>query len=307
MVPECLVITFDKYDSSQKQAHQQSPYVVWGPYDFLTIDRIDSLSNYQVHMRTSKKGETVGITKRSMFIYKDDETKATSGHAIDWIFDTVHVDRYPLFVITLITANSCHEVCQFVMDEKRSPEYIYDVFKILSNETGVVIYRGKTYESIIRAIIHLNSICQNTYSISGIQIANPEILSGSRGKNQPQALVLPNHWGEINNGQVLVSVDCRVRDRNQATGSLSDVVCAIQIAKENFLTDFKLTDHELNVEAYYELGNFDLNLLLRGKMAFVVEFLLNPTYGLVNFQSSFYTKYMIESRTTWKCLAPDSL
>jgi hypothetical protein len=101
-------------------------------------------------------------------------------------------------------------------------------------------------------------------------------------------------------GQATISIDYRIIDRSDTTNSVKQAAKTLIAIKKRFLKDFKLSDIDLKAEVNYVFGNHDLNLVLSGNISAILKFLLNPAYGLINFQSGFYNKYVIESRTTWK-------
>ena len=91
-----------------------------------------------------------------------------------------------------------------------------------------------------------------------------------------------------------------MKDRDKKERQLIDAVKAIISTKTKFLKDFNLLEDAINVAYYYEIGKYDIELKIEGPVAYILELLLNIKYGLANVKSSFYQRFVFDSRTTWK-------
>lgn len=277
-------------------------FLLWGSANFLCIEKFNSLSQFSLIANESitKRDSNDSLTpeNRYLYIYKTETVEPGFSEEVAAIFKKNH--EFPLLTITLLKSDS--------VDIKKSLQkasYInnirYELFQTLGHDTDVLIIRSKTYIHVLDLLVQLNTTCNNTYSISGVE--EPFKQQEDNKKDLLYYSVLQP------DSQVQIIYDCAVvkyilKDGNKIGNRVQDVIDKLEKLWDEFLEKHSLSCSDLKKSIYYEIGRFDIELRIEGQVAYILELLINPEYGLANIQSNFYTKHIIESRTTWKSLAP---
>jgi hypothetical protein len=274
-------------------------FFLWGASNFLYIDTFNSLSQFaraeDDERNVNEPGVDQVIENRYLYIYKDPDVDLLPHNQINWIFQS-DLER-PLLVITLLKAD-LSPVISRVKDVASKVSLHYDFFKTLGQGTGVVVTRCKTYSQAISCLVELNGLNENTYSIAGVE--NPF------AQQQPRAThsflfskLLQTDDIAIAEPQA-VAINYMLKEGNTSGNRVHEVVNRIKQLRRKIVDDFHLSETDLKVWTYYEIGRFDIEVRIEGHIVHLLELLVNPDYGLATIESKFYKDNIFESRTTWK-------
>jgi hypothetical protein len=201
--------------------------------------------------------------------------------------------------MSLVTTNNIIKVETELHKVVPRAECEFEIYKTLGTESCVIIFRCKSYEKVLRCIVALNGFCKNTYSISGVQ-SHPSYSSNrtDNGFRFGKANSLPE--------ETLVAIEYLLKNGKSKVNRTTKVAKDIIDSIDRFCTKYPTKSEKLEYELYYQLGHYDMELILRGRLGRVLDIMLNIDYGLTNVNSKFYSENIVESRTTWKTLRDKS-
>ena len=278
-----LVLNFYRAVGSQSKLSTESQFIIWGYMDFMKYDIMPSLSElFVVNSKNKLTNDSNGnIETKQLILYKsvDEHT------SFDYILQSNN--EYPLLVISqgyVINSSPLHSSLEKAQKEE---DFIFDVFSTFGHGSKVLIFRTKYYENVTNFIINNLNIFTDVYSISGIQTNNFHKLSKSYNKDT--STLITN-----------VSIKYILKKTNDSGNPSSSTVSSIKNTYRDFINKYSLDDSDLNIEINHELGRFDIELRLCGRLNKILDILLLPEFGFANVESKFVEKHVAESFTTWQ-------
>lgn len=97
-----------------------------------------------------------------------------------------------------------------------------------------------------------------------------------------------------------VSINYLLKEGNTSNNRVENAVFNIFSLRKKAQKVLGIGEDDITIRVYYEIGRFDIEVRIEGNIEHILELLLNPKYGLSNYKSDFYRKYVFESQTTWK-------
>ena len=168
------VLTFYKAINQKEEIIEDGQFFIWGGLDYLRVDEIQSLSKFHTTDEAKiikKLGLSPPIEKRQLYLYKDSDTQLDiedeKERQCDWIFQ--RNNENPLIVIALVNSENFKQIKARAKEKNCNNHLLFDIFKTLGHGTAVIVFRSRTYERVLNCLITLNELCQNTYSIAGVQ------------------------------------------------------------------------------------------------------------------------------------------
>jgi hypothetical protein len=289
-------ITLYKSVISDRAMPKRKDFLLWGASSFLYIDLFQSLSEISQfedgNIDLDDLNEFPLTENRYIYLYKDHTANLFPEYELDWIFH--HLPDQPLIVITLVKAD-LKQISSKIEEIANVSLFQFDIYKTLGQEIGVIVFRCNSYSPVMDCIVQLNAISKNTYSIAGIENSNK-----TRGKSN-HLIELKGAFGEA--PEICASINYLLKEGNVSRNRVENAVRKIASLKKRAVQDLGISERDLEIQVYYEIGRFDVEVRIEGHIEHVLELLLNPHYGLSNYKSEFYRKHVFESQTTWKTVA----
>lgn len=289
-------ITLYKSVMTDRAMPKRRDFLLWGASSFLYIDLFQSLSGVSQfedrNIDLEELSESPLTENRYIYLYKDQDVDASSGHKPDWIFQ--HLPDNPLIVITLVKAD-LKQILSKIEEIADASLFKFDIYKTLGQEIGVIAFRCKSYSPVLNCIVQLNEISKNTYSIAGIENRTRARRKSNSPLRVKRALEEPH--------EMCASVNYLLKEGNASQNRVENAVRKIISLRKKAIQNLGIGERELDIQVYYEIGRFDIEVRIEGHIEYILELLLNSDYGLSNYKSAFYRKHVFESQTTWKIIA----
>jgi hypothetical protein len=287
-------VTLYKSVIAEAENVKKKDFVLWGPSDYLYVDVFSSLADLALIEDSEINNDNLSVLPltedRHLYLYKDKEANLFPKKALSWIFSFQR--DYPLITITLLKAGNPKDVSALLAGQSYSGNYIFDVFKTIGKGSSVLVFRSNTYEPVLHSIVELNQLCENTYSIPGVQ-NDPSLTIFDSSKSEPSTSRVAEELASV-------TVEFMLKDNDGSRSRITGVIHSLNRLYQNARVDFDIPADKLRLWSYLVIGRYDIEVRIEGHTTFILMLLLNPKYGLVNFESKFYKKNVFESRTTWK-------
>lgn len=276
--------------------------MVWGSLDFLSVDTFSSLatiSSLRGKKNIAEISERSHPTKnQSLYIYKDRDTALSTEKDIRWIFEA-NID-FPLLVITIVKTKDIRKINVKLRDQGETTPFYFDLFKTLGHGTAVIVFRCKTYSHILDSLVQIGDICYNIYSIAAIQCPVDQKVGRISVESLLFKSLLQDEFIASSAFNVNVSIQYILKDGNQRTNRIWAARNRIESLADEIVLEVPIPIGGLQIEQFFEIGHYDIEVRIQGQIAYALELLLNRRYGLSNVESKFYRDFVLESRTTWK-------
>lgn len=293
-----LIATFYK-SFEDAIAFNECDFIVWGSLDYLKLSPIKTLSKISKDTYSGTSPSAKELETRNLYIYKKLSIE-NSSEDIKKIFD--FNSEKSLIVISLIKVIDFIEFQNQILKYSQLKTLEIDVFETLGVGDRVVVFRGKRYEDIFDPLISLNSFCKNTYSIAGV--ANVFLKKNrfwERNKILFPNLILDEPDNRVDDNSYL-TVKYILKESTRKSEKLIEVVSEIEAFRRKIVDIYSdsLLTSELNVVSYIEIGQYDIELKVEGHMHIVLQFLLDPEFGIANGRAKFYQEHIQDSKVIWQ-------
>ena len=259
--------------------------------DFLLYEPVNSLEEYysQKNIERGNPEYPGNIEEKHLYLY---QVPNEAGENINSIFQPD--DENPLIVLTQIEFEDKKAIKDLVKGDNSIRREVFYTFGI---NTIVIVFRGNSYEKIVDLIVDNSGNWRSSYSIAGVDRKMPVKIVPPYDK---QALLYQNlDKGEKQVNDSKVTVKYILKNCENSDNRVKRTIEEIKTLFIKFKNQFGLDEFDIKIKLFIELGRYDLELRIYGNIAYILEWLLNPDFGLCQVGSDFYSNHILESSTIW--------
>ena len=265
-------------------------YYVWGSFDYMHLEEIDTISEIASRWFKFKNSVPTTIESRQIYLHTNPDLRISENTDPWWIFR--QNDAMPLITITFVLAQEVDVLDETLEKLETQKNIEFERYETLGQGQFVIVFRSISYHHVLQAIRELNLKCTSTFSISSVDNFYNNNLEDARYDKFKKA---------ARDFESRVRVKIILVNGDQQPKRVEKAVKQVEANFATFKSKHRINrPEELDVQYYYEIGQYDLELRIKGYLPNILRMLLDKDLGFTNIASEFYSKYVSHSKTIWQ-------